>query len=227
MLCYADGFFTCRKNSLLVTSTAAHIEGLSVPVCGKPVSEEQQALLQQWLEEEAGEPHTNESTSETEKVSAALAAEWLEGPHLLMTSLSDLNVAPQPDDQEPQQVVQTETISELQEFVETALANLPLEERATLEDNAVWAALRTQDNPQIIEGAPLSPEVWTEDPAVLAWNPTEETDVMTTEGAVLPFQNAGQFQPLPAEIPYHGQYKCILSYECDHAMLTQGCHFFQ
>ncbi|XP_060118114.1 protein angel homolog 1 [Heteronotia binoei] len=197
-----DGFFTWRKNALLV-NTAAHIEGLSVPVCGKPVSEEQQVLLQQWLEEEAGEPHINDSISETEKVSATLAAEWLEGPQLLMTSLSDLNVDPQSDGQEQQQVVQNEITSGLQEFVETALANLPLEEKEVTEDNAVWAALRTQANPQIVDDAPLSAEVWIEDPAVLAWSPAQETDVAMTEGGALPFQNTDQFQPLPAEIPYH------------------------
>ncbi|KAL8169134.1 UNVERIFIED_CONTAM: hypothetical protein K2H54_038473 [Gekko kuhli] len=198
---FRDGFFTCRKNALLVKSTAAHIEGL--PVCGKPVSEEQQALLQQWLEEEAGGTYPNESTSETEKLSATLAVEWLEGPQLLMTSLSDLNVAPQSDGQEQQQVVQNEKTSELQEFVETALANLPLEETEAIEDNTVWASLRTQANLQTVDGAPLSTEVWIEDPAVLAWSPAQETDVVTTEGVVLPFQNTDQFQPLPAEIPYH------------------------
>ncbi|XP_077179427.1 protein angel homolog 1 isoform X2 [Paroedura picta] len=197
-ICYS--FFTCRKNALLVKSTAAHIEGFAVPVCGKPPSEEHQALLQQWLEEEAGGPHTNERTSDTEKVSATLAAEWLEGPQLLMTSLSDLNVAPQSDSQEQQQVVQNETTSGLQEFVETALA---LEDREVIEDNAVWAALRTQANAQVADGAPLSTDVWIEDPAVLAWSPAQDSDLVTTEGVVLPFQNIGQFQPLPAEIPYH------------------------
>ncbi|XP_048342420.1 protein angel homolog 1 isoform X2 [Sphaerodactylus townsendi] len=122
-----------------------------------------------------------------------------------MTSLSDLNVAPQSDGQEQQQVVQTEMTSVLQEFVETTLANLPLEERESTEDNAARAALRTQTqtDPQIVDGVPLSTEVWIEDSAVLAWSPAVETDVVTEGGAVLPFHNTGQFQPLPTEIPYH------------------------
>ncbi|XP_061467803.1 protein angel homolog 1 [Rhineura floridana] len=200
-----DAFFTCRKNVLLAKRTTTHIDGLSVPISGKPVSEEQQALLQQWLEEGAGELHTNESASEPEKVSAISDAEWMKGPELLMTSLSNLNVSPQSGSQEQQQppMVQTEVSPGLQEFVEATVASLPAEGREALGDNALWAAVRTQADPQIIEAAPLSTEVWIEDPAVLAWSPAQETEVVPTEGAVWPFQNAGQFQPLPLEIPYH------------------------
>ncbi|XP_053139155.1 protein angel homolog 1 isoform X2 [Hemicordylus capensis] len=199
----SDAFFTCRKNVLLAKSPATCIDGLSAPVSGKPVSEEQQALLQQWLEEGAGGLHTSESPSKTEKVLAISTAEWLEGPELLMTSLSDLNISAQSDGQEQQHVVQTEASPELQEFVETTLANLPAEEREAEGDSALWAAIRTQADPQIIDAAPLSTEVWIEDPAVLAWSPALETDVVSTEGAVWPFQDVGQFQPFPAEIPYH------------------------
>ncbi|XP_032998226.1 protein angel homolog 1 isoform X3 [Lacerta agilis] len=120
-----------------------------------------------------------------------------------MTSLSDLNVPPQSGGQEqlPNEV-QIETSPGLQEFVEVT-GSLPAEEREALGDNALWAAVRTQADLQMVEAAPLSTEVWIEDPAVLAWSPAQETDVGPTEGAVWPFQNAGQFQPLPLEIPYH------------------------
>nr|XP_028574849.1 protein angel homolog 1 isoform X2 [Podarcis muralis] len=200
---FRDAFFTCRKNMLLAKSTTTHIDGLSAPISGKPVSEEQQALLQQWLEEGAGEVHASESASKPEKVPTISEAEWLEGPELLMTSLSDLNVSPQSGGQEqlPSEV-QIETSPGLQEFVEVT-GSLPAEEREALGDNAIWAAVRTQADPQMVEAAPLSTEVWIEDPAVLAWSPAQETDVGPTEGAVWPFQNAGQFQPLPLEIPYH------------------------
>ncbi|XP_032998207.1 protein angel homolog 1 isoform X1 [Lacerta agilis] len=199
----SDAFFTCRKNVLLAKSTTTHIDGLSAPISGKPVSEEQQALLQQWLEEGAGEVHASESASKPEKVPTISDAEWLEGPELLMTSLSDLNVPPQSGGQEqlPNEV-QIETSPGLQEFVEVT-GSLPAEEREALGDNALWAAVRTQADLQMVEAAPLSTEVWIEDPAVLAWSPAQETDVGPTEGAVWPFQNAGQFQPLPLEIPYH------------------------
>ncbi|XP_032998214.1 protein angel homolog 1 isoform X2 [Lacerta agilis] len=200
---FRDAFFTCRKNVLLAKSTTTHIDGLSAPISGKPVSEEQQALLQQWLEEGAGEVHASESASKPEKVPTISDAEWLEGPELLMTSLSDLNVPPQSGGQEqlPNEV-QIETSPGLQEFVEVT-GSLPAEEREALGDNALWAAVRTQADLQMVEAAPLSTEVWIEDPAVLAWSPAQETDVGPTEGAVWPFQNAGQFQPLPLEIPYH------------------------
>lgn len=204
----ADAFFPCRKNILLAKSTAPCIDSFSAPVSGKPVSEEQQALLQQWLEEGAGGLHTNESASKTEKLSAISAAEWLEGPELLMTSLSNLNLSPQTDGQaQPHvQIVQTEVAPGLQEIVETALASCPTEEQEVVGENALWAAVRTQADPQVVNAAPLSTEVWIEDPAVLAWSPALESDMVPTEGAVWPFQNAGQFQPLPAEIPYHGKY---------------------
>ncbi|KAF7251564.1 hypothetical protein EYD10_02768, partial [Varanus komodoensis] len=201
-------FFTCQKNVLLAKSPATHIDGLSAPASGKPVAEEQQALLQQWLEEGAGGLHTNDSTSESEKGSAVLAAEWQEGSELLMMSLSDLNLPPQSGDQEQQQQqqqneVQTELPAGLQAFVESTLANLPVEGRAALGDNALWTAVRTQDDPQMVDAAPLSTEVWIEDPAVLAWSPAQETEVVSTEGVLWPFQSTGQFQPLPLEIPYH------------------------
>ncbi|XP_008118933.1 protein angel homolog 1 isoform X1 [Anolis carolinensis] len=203
---HADALFTCRKNVLLAKSATTHIDNFSASVSGKPVSEEQQALLQQWLEEGAGEVHPHESASKPEKVSAVLATEWREGPELLMTSLSDLNISPESGDQEqPQQqyVDQTEVSPELQEFVETTLSNLPAEERDALGDNAIWTAVRTHAAPQIVDASPLSTEVWIEDPAVLAWSPAQESDVGSVEGGMWPFQNTGQFQPLPIEIPYH------------------------
>ncbi|XP_066483702.1 protein angel homolog 1 isoform X1 [Tiliqua scincoides] len=206
VICYlTNAFFTCRKNILLAKSTAPRIDSFSAPVSGKPVLEEQQALLQQWLEEGAGGLHTNESASRIEKLSAISATEWLEGPEILMTSLSNLNVSPQSDDQEQQhvQTVETEVSPGLQEIVETALASCPAEGQEAVGDNAVWAAVRTQADLEVINAAPLSTEVWIEDPAVLAWSPALESDMVSTEGAVWPFQNAGQFQPLPAEIPYH------------------------
>ncbi|XP_042319522.1 protein angel homolog 1 isoform X1 [Sceloporus undulatus] len=202
----ADAFFTCQKKVLLAKSTNTHIDNFPASVSGKPVSEEQQALLQQWLEEGAGEVHPNESASKLEKVSAIPATVWREGPELLMTSLSDLNISPQSGDQEqPQQqhVGQTEVSPELQEFVETTLSNLPAEEREALGDSAIGGAVRTQTDPRIGDGVPLSTEVWIEDPAVLAWTPAQESDVGSMEGAVWPFENTGQFEPLPIEIPYH------------------------
>lgn len=194
---------------LLAKSPAAHLEDLSAPVSRKPVSEEQQALLQQWLEEGAGGLHTKERASKAE-VSATLGIEWLEGPELLMTSLSNLNMSPNSEGQEKQQhEVQTEVTPRLQEFVETTLTNLPAERGEAVGDNAIWTEVRTQADPQI-GGVPLSTEVWIDDPAVLAWSPAQETAV-ATDGPVWPFQNIVQFQPLPAEIPYHGQYQCRLS----------------
>lgn len=201
---FTDAFFTCQKNILLAKSTAPCIDSFSAPVSGKPVLEEQQALLQQWLEEGGGGLHTNESASRFEKLSAISAAEWLEGPELLMTSLSNLNVSLQSDDQE-QQHAQTEVSPGLQEIVETTLANCSTEGQEAVGDNAAWTAVRTQADLEVVNDAPVSAEVWIEDPAVLAWSPALESDMVSTEGAVWPFQNAGQFQPVPAEIPYHGK----------------------
>ncbi|XP_020649551.3 protein angel homolog 1 isoform X1 [Pogona vitticeps] len=201
-----DALFTCRKNVLLAKSTTTHIDNFSPSISGKSVPEEQQALLQQWLEEGASELHPNECGSEPEKVSVISFTEWREGSELLMTSLSDLHISPQSGDQEqPQQqhVVQTEMSPALQEFVETALANIPAEEQEALGDSAVWAAVRTQTDSGIVDAAPLSTDVWIEDPAVIAWSPAQEGDMVSAQGEVWPFQNTGQFQPVSLEIPYH------------------------
>lgn len=206
-----DAFFTCRKNALLPKSTS--IDGLSGPIGGKPSLEEKQALLQQWLEKGAGGGCTNERASEQDEVSAISAVEWQEGPKLLMTSLSNLIVSPQSHDQEEEeeqqqpllQEVPTEGSSGLQEFVEPTLASSLTQEKEDVEVNAPWAAVRTEgDLPD--EDAALSTEVWIEDPAVLAWSPAQENDVISAEAVMWPFADAGQFQPLPLDIPYHGKY---------------------
>ncbi|XP_013919866.1 PREDICTED: protein angel homolog 1 isoform X2 [Thamnophis sirtalis] len=209
-LCNQDAFFTCRKNALLPKSTS--IDGLSAPVGGKPNLEEKQALLQQWLEKGAGGGCTNERASELDQVSAISAVEWQEGPKLLMTSLSNLIISPQSDgqgeedEQQQQELLQgvpTEGSSELQEFVEPTLASLPTEGKEDVEVTAPWAAIRTEGDPLDVDASVSSTEVWIEDPAVLAWSPAQENDVIATEAVMWPFADAGQFQPLPLEIPYH------------------------
>ncbi|XP_032087846.1 protein angel homolog 1 isoform X1 [Thamnophis elegans] len=207
---FQDAFFTCRKNALLPKSTS--IDGLSAPVGGKPNLEEKQALLQQWLEKGAGGGCTNERASELDQVSAISAVEWQEGPKLLMTSLSNLIISPQSDgqgeedEQQQQELLQgvpTEGSSELQEFVEPTLASSPTEGKEDVEVTAPWAAIRTEGDPLDVDASVSSTEVWIEDPAVLAWSPAQENDVIAAEAVMWPFADAGQFQPLPLEIPYH------------------------
>ncbi|XP_026520161.1 protein angel homolog 1 isoform X3 [Notechis scutatus] len=208
---FQDAFFTCRKNALLPKSTS--IDGLSAPIGGKPDLEEKQALLQQWLEKGAGGVCTNERASELDQVSAISAVEWQEGPKLLMTSLSNLIVSPQSNGQEEEkeqqqeeellQGVPVEGSSELQEFVEPTLASSPTEEKEDVEVNAPWAAVRTEGDPPDVDASVSSTEVWIEEPAVLAWSPAQENDVIPAEAVMWPFADAGQFQPLPLEIPYH------------------------
>lgn len=208
-----DAFFTCRKNAVLPKSTS--IDGLSSPIGGKPNLEEKQALLQQWLEKGAGGVCTNERASELDQVAAISAVEWQEGPKLLMTSLSNLIVSPQSngqgeeeEQQQQQELLQgvpAEGSSELQEFVVPTLASSPTEGKEVVEVTAPWAAIRTEGDPPEVD-ASVSTEVWIEDPAVLAWSPAQENDVISAEAVMWPFADAGQFQPLPLEIPYHGEY---------------------
>uniref|UniRef100_A0A8D0HEZ0 Protein angel homolog 1 n=1 Tax=Sphenodon punctatus TaxID=8508 RepID=A0A8D0HEZ0_SPHPU len=201
-----DAFFTCRKNVLLATtSTSSQIDDHCGVTGRKPASEEQQALLQQWLEEGAFELQATESASETGNVSTTLASDWLEGPELLMTSLSDLNVAPQAtwSDAQEQDVLHTRVSPGLQEHAAIMLANLPTEEKVAIPDDAAWAAVKTQTDHQIVACPSLAMEKWAEDPAVLSWSLAHETDEMETQAVAWPFQNTGQFQPLLTEIPYH------------------------
>ncbi|XP_032087854.1 protein angel homolog 1 isoform X2 [Thamnophis elegans] len=129
-----------------------------------------------------------------------------------MTSLSNLIISPQSDgqgeedEQQQQELLQgvpTEGSSELQEFVEPTLASSPTEGKEDVEVTAPWAAIRTEGDPLDVDASVSSTEVWIEDPAVLAWSPAQENDVIAAEAVMWPFADAGQFQPLPLEIPYH------------------------
>lgn len=203
----ADAFFTCRKNVLLAKSTSTQIEGIFAATRGKLVQEEQEALLQQWLEEGAGSSSASESAPVVGNVSAASTSTWLEGSELLMSSLSDLNSAPEVVWCANQQLTElcALTSSELQDHAETKLEKLPAEETVAVVGSAPWAALVPQADPQIAGCATISVEGLNEDPAVLAWSLTGGTEMVPTELPAWPAQDAVQFCPLPAEVPYHGQ----------------------
>ncbi|XP_048804960.1 protein angel homolog 1 isoform X1 [Lagopus muta] len=200
-----DAFFTCRKNVLLAKSTSTQIEGIFAATRGKLVQEEQEALLQQWLEEGAGSSSASESAPVVGNVSAASTSTWLEGSELLMSSLSDLNSAPEVVWCANQQLTElcALTSSELQDHAETKLEKLPAEETVAVVGSAPWAALVPHADPQIAGCATISVEGLNEDPAVLAWSLTGGTEMVPTELPAWPAQDAVQFCPLPAEVPYH------------------------
>uniref|UniRef100_A0A8C8R5T5 Protein angel homolog 1 n=1 Tax=Pelusios castaneus TaxID=367368 RepID=A0A8C8R5T5_9SAUR len=200
-----DAFFTCRKNVPLAKSQTTQVGGFSSVRSGRPVPEEQEALLQQQLEEGAGGLHSSESAPAVGKVSATLTSDWLEGSDLLMTSLSDLNVASEVTWYTDQQHDELHTLMSLEPKEHTAvmLAKLPGEESVAMVDSAAWAALRTQTDHQI--GGCTSPalEKKNEDTAGLGWSLVHDTEVLSAEAIAWPFYDTGQFQPFLEEKPYH------------------------
>ncbi|KFV92808.1 Protein angel 1, partial [Eurypyga helias] len=200
-----DAFFTCRKNVLLAKSTSTEIEGVFAAVRGRPVPEEQEALLQQWLEEGAGNLPASESVPAVGKVSVTRASDWLEGPELLMTSLSDLNSAPEVTWCAGQQLTELHALasSETQDHAVTDLAKLPAEETVAVSGSAPWAAVVPQTEHQVAGCAAIDVEVQNEDPAVLAWSLSQDAETVPTKLPAWPIQGTAQFCPLPTEVPYH------------------------
>ncbi|POI31229.1 hypothetical protein CIB84_005020 [Bambusicola thoracicus] len=171
----ADAFFTCRKNVLLAKSTSTQIEGIFAATRGKLVQEEQEALLQQWVEEGAGSSSASGSAPVVGNVLTTSTSTWLEGSELLMSSLSDLNSAPEVVWCASQQLTElcALTSSEPQDHAVTKLEKLPAEETVAVVGSAPWAALVPQADHQIAGCATISVEGLNEDPAVLAWSLAE------------------------------------------------------
>lgn len=192
---------------LLAKSTSTQIEGVFGATRGRLVPEEQEALLQQWLEEGAGNLPASESVPSVGKVSVTLTSDWLEGSELLMTSLSDLNSAPEVTQCAGQQLTELHALAskEPQDDAVTELAKLPAEEAVAVAESAPWAAVVPQTDHQIAGYAAIDVEVQNEDPAVLAWSLVRDAGTVPTEPPAWPIQDTVQFCPLPTEVPYHGQ----------------------
>lgn len=203
----SDAFFTCQKNVLLSKSTTTQIEGVFAATRGRLFPEEQEALLQQWVEEGAGNFPARESVPAVEKVSVTLTSDWLEGSELLMTSLSDLNSAPEVTQCTGQQLTELRALasSELQDDAVTELAKLAAEETVAVGGSAPWAAVVPQTDHQIAGCATVDVELQNEDPAVLAWSLAHDAETVPTKPPDWPIQDTVQLCPLPAEVPYHGQ----------------------
>ncbi|NXL93498.1 ANGE1 protein, partial [Alectura lathami] len=201
----ADAFFTCRKNVLLAKSTSTKIEGIFAATRGRSVQEEQEALLQQWLEEGAGNLPACESAPAARNGSATLATAWVEGSELLMSSLSDLNSAPAVAWCAGQQLTDLCALasSEPQDHVVTEVDKLPAEEAVAVVGSAPWVAVVPQADLQAAGCATSDAEGLNEDPAVLAWSLGCGAEMVPTEPPAWPAQDAVQFCPLPAEVPYH------------------------
>ncbi|NXU85001.1 ANGE1 protein, partial [Xiphorhynchus elegans] len=202
---FRDGFFTCRKNVLLAKSPSTQIEGVFAATRGRLVSEEQEALLQQWLEEGAGNLPASESVPAVGKVSVTLTSDWLEGSELLMTSLSDLNLSPEVTPCADQQASELNALasSELQDCPVAELARLPAEQTVTVAGSTPWAAVVPQTDQQIAGCAGINAEVLNDDPAVLAWSLACGTETVPSELQARPVQDAVPFCPVPTEVPYH------------------------
>lgn len=203
----ADAFFTCRKNVLLAKSTSTQIEGVFAATRGRLVPEEQEALLQQWLEEGAGNLPADESAPAAGKVSVTLTSDWLEGSELLMTSLRDLNLAPEVTQCAGQQLTELHALasSEPQDDAATELAKLPAEETVAVADSAPWAAVAPQTDHQIAGCGTIDAKVQNEDPAVLAWSLALDEETVPTEPPAWLIPDTVQFCPLLTEVPHHGQ----------------------
>ncbi|NXY15631.1 ANGE1 protein, partial [Atrichornis clamosus] len=200
-----DVFFTCRKSVLLAKRPSTQIEGVFAATRGRSVPEEQEALLQQWLEEGAGNLPASESVSAVGEVSVTLTSDWLEGSELLMTSLSDLNSSPEVTWCADQQLSELNVLasSELQDHAVAELARLPAEETVTVAGSAPWAAVVPQTDHQTAGGAGISVEVLNDDPAVLAWSLECGAEMVPTALPAPPIQDAVPFNPVPTEVPYH------------------------
>ncbi|NXT68453.1 ANGE1 protein, partial [Chaetops frenatus] len=200
-----DAFFTCGKNVLLAKSPSTQIDGVFAATRGGSVPEEQEALLQQWVEEGAGNLPASEGVPAVKKVSVTLTSDWLEGSELLMTSLSDLNTSPEVSRCADQQHAELNALasSELQGHAVTELARLPAEGTVTGAGSAPWAAGVPQADHQTAGCAGINVEVLNDDPAVLAWSLACDAE---TEPPVLPaqpMQDEVPFYPVPTEVPYH------------------------
>lgn len=203
-----DAFFTYRKNVLLAKSPSTQIEGVFAATRGRSVPEEQEALLQQWLEEGAGNLPASESVPTVRKVSVTLTSDWLEGSELLMTSLSDLNTSPELTQCADQQHLELNALasSELQDHAVAELARLPSEETVTVAGSAPWAAVVPQTDHQTAGYAGISVEVLNDDPAVLAWSLSCDAEAVPPVLPAQPIQEAVPFYPVSSEVPYHGQW---------------------
>ncbi|NWU76991.1 ANGE1 protein, partial [Onychorhynchus coronatus] len=200
-----DGFFTCRKNVLLAKSPSAQIEGVFAASRGKSVSEEQEALLQQCLEEGGGNLPASESVPAVGKVSVTLTSDWLEGSELLMTSLRELNSSPEATPCADQQLSDLNALasSELQDHAVAEQARLPAEKTVTVAGSAPWAAVVPQTDQQVAGCAGINTEVLNDDPAVLAWSLACDAETVPAELSAQPIQDAVPFCPVPTEVPYH------------------------
>ncbi|NXN89193.1 ANGE1 protein, partial [Bombycilla garrulus] len=197
-----DAFFTCQKNVLLAKSPSTQIESDFAATRGRSVPEEQEALLQQWLEEGVGNLPASESVPAARKVSLTLSSGWLEGSELLMTSLNDLNASPEVTQCADQQLSDLNTLasSELQDHAVAEPARLAAEEAVTLAGSASWAAVVPQTDHQAAGCAGINVEVLNDDPAVLAWSLAETVPPVLP---AQPVQDAVPFYPVPTEVPYH------------------------
>ncbi|NXM62225.1 ANGE1 protein, partial [Illadopsis cleaveri] len=200
-----DAFFTYRKNVLLAKSPSTQIEGVFAATQGRSVPEEQEALLQQWLEEGVGNLPASESVPAVRKVSVTLTNDWLEGSELLMTSLSDLNTSPEVTRCADQQHSELNALasSELQDHAVSELARLPSEETVTVAGSAPWAAVVPQTDHQTVGCAGINVEVLNDDPAVLAWSLACDAETVPPVLPAQPIQDAVPFCPVPTEVPYH------------------------
>ncbi|NXB81064.1 ANGE1 protein, partial [Donacobius atricapilla] len=200
-----DAFFTYRKNVLLAKSPSTQIEGVFAATTGRSVPEEQEALLQQQLEEEAGNLPASESVPAVRKVSVTLTSDWLEGLELLMTSLSDLNTSPEVTGCADQQHSELSALasSELQDHAVAELARLPSEETVTVAGSAPWAAVVPRTDHQTAGCAGINVEVLNDDPAVLAWSLACDAETVPPVLPARPIQEAVPFYPVPTEVPYH------------------------
>ncbi|NWY43010.1 ANGE1 protein, partial [Sylvia atricapilla] len=200
-----DAFFTYRKNVLLAKSPSTQIEGVFAATTGRSVPEEQEALLQQWLEEGVGNLPASESVPAVRRESVALTSDWLEGSELLMTSLSDLNTSPEVTRCADQQHSELNALasSELQDHAVAELARLPSEETVTVTGSAPWAAVVPQTDHQTAGCADISVEVLNDDPAVLAWSLACDAETVPPVLPAQPIQDAVPFYPVPTEVPYH------------------------
>ncbi|NWI95356.1 ANGE1 protein, partial [Pitta sordida] len=200
-----DAFFTYQKNVLLAKSPSSQIEGVFAATRGRLVSEEEEALLQQWLEEGAGNLPASESVPAEGRVSVTLTSDWLEGSELLMTSLSDLNLSSEVTWCADQQLSELNTLAfpELQDHAAAELARSPAEETVTVAGSAPWAAVVPQtDHQKPPACADVNTEVLNDDPAVLAWSLACDAE---TVPAGLPAQpkDAVPSPSVPTEVPYH------------------------
>ncbi|NXG42984.1 ANGE1 protein, partial [Psilopogon haemacephalus] len=224
-----DAFFTCQKNVLLAKSTSTQIEGDFTGTRGRSTPEEQEALLQQWLKEETGNLPASESAPAVGKVSVKLTSDWLEGSELLMTSLSNLNSAPEITQCAGQQLTELRTLtsSEPQEHAVTESS----EEAVAVAGSAPWAAVVPQTDHQIAGCATVSVDVQNEDPAVLAWSLAHDTETVPAEPPAWPIQDTVHLYPLPTEVPYHEilwrDWEDLSVQPCALEQATKNTHLFE